>query len=297
MIYGLIIKSDIEIKGALPCDKTEEEDVSLEIGKIPDFLQEGKEKGYQTWTNGFVNAWFLTPTAAEFYVEKGKKVVVSPLENPNWDLIGSMFLSAAMCLLLLQRHEMVFHGSAIQCQDKAVIISGESGAGKSTVTMELLKRPYGFLADDTVRVHEIDGTFMAEPSYPQQKLCRDMALRLGYDLEELRYIDEQRDKFAVLNRKQYVEQPQALKLMVLLRVDQKTESVYSKRLMGQEYIESSVESLYLADVYRKVVGTPMEIVMQIIKMSPQIAVYEVYRPALGDTVQEVCEEIERLMQL
>lgn len=297
VIYGFTVKSDIKILGAMPCEETEKEDISLEIGEIPVFLQEGKKKGYKTWTNGYVNAWFLTPAAAEFYVEKGKKVVVSPLENPNWDLISSMFLSAAMCLIMLQRHEIVFHGSTIQFQNKAVILSGASGAGKSTVTMELLKKPYGFLADDTVRVHEVNGIFLAEPSYPQQKLCKDMALRLDFDLQKLRYIDEERDKYAVINTKQYYEKAIPLNLIILLRVDAKAKNVCSKLLTGQEYIESCVDALYLEHVYREIVGTPMEIVMQILKMSSQISVYEIVRPKEGDTVQEVCKEIERLMML
>lgn len=37
---------------------------------------------------------------------------------------------------------------------------------------------------------------LVEPSYPQQKLCRDMALKCGKPLEELIYIDEERDKYA-----------------------------------------------------------------------------------------------------
>lgn len=60
----------------------------------------------------------------------------------------------------------------------------------------MLQRKLGFLADDTVRVHPGTMGMLAEPSYPQQKLCRDMALKCGKPLEELIYIDEERDKYA-----------------------------------------------------------------------------------------------------
>lgn len=80
--------------------------------------------------------------------------------------------------------------------EQAILLCGESGAGKSTVAMELLQRKLGFLADDTVRVHPGTMGMLAEPSYPLQKLCRDMALKCGKPLEELIYIDEERDKYA-----------------------------------------------------------------------------------------------------
>lgn len=60
----------------------------------------------------------------------------------------------------------------------------------------MLQRKLGFLADDTVRVHPGTMGMLVEPSYPQQKLCRDMALKCGKPLEELIYIDEERDKYA-----------------------------------------------------------------------------------------------------
>ena len=159
---------------------------------------EMKEKGYGTWTNGFINAWFQTPDTAQFYVEKGKKIVVEPEQGANMDLISSMILSAGLCLILLQRTEPVMHGSAIEKDGKAIIVSGGSGAGKSTITMELLKQDVGFLADDTVRIHNENSMVVAEPTYPQQKICRDLAQEYGLELQKLRYIDEQRDKFALM---------------------------------------------------------------------------------------------------
>ena len=295
LIYGLSVQSDIQLPGAMPCAPTAQPDIISILGKIPAFLKGSRESGYGTWTNGFINAWFFTPQAAEFYVEKGKKVIIAPIEHPNWDLVSSLFLSAAMSLILLQRNEPVFHGSALEYRGQAFIVSGESGAGKSTVSFELMKDPYGFLADDTVRVHRVNGTFIAEPSYPQQKICRDMAERLGLQLEKLRYIDEARDKFAKMCLDRYLPHGLPLKVLVILRKDPEARQVYSRELKGQEYLTAMTHAFYLENTYHDITGFPAELMMQLIALSSQIQVYAVYRPESGNTIQEVKRAVEQLV--
>ena len=295
-IYGLSVQSDIFLPGAYACDPIMAPDVTAELGEIPAFLKGSREAGYGTWTNGFTNAWFFTPEAAEFYIEKGKHIIIAPIENPNWDLVSSLFLSAGMCLILLQRNEPVFHGSALTYRDQAFIVSGCSGAGKSTISFELMKHPYGFLADDTVRVHQADGIFLAEPSYPQQKVCRDMANRMGLQLEKLRYIDEDRDKFAKPCLDRYVTEAKPLKLMVILSKDSQASCVTCRELLGQEYLASITQAFYLAETYQNIVGLPVEMMSQLIALFSQIRLFSVCRPESGDTIEEVTTLIEKLVR-
>ena len=294
-IYGLTVQSDIVLPGAMECQAAADPDVKAVLGEIPEFLKGSREAGYGTRTNGFINAWFFTPQAAEFYVEKGTDVIISPIENPNWDLIASLFLSAALSLILLQRNESVFHGSALTCNGQAFIVSGDSGAGKSTVSFELMKKPYGFLADDTVRVHRVNGIFTAEPSYPQQKVCRDMAERLGLELQKLRYIDENRDKFAKMCLDRYLTEGLPLKLMVILRKDPEAEEVYCRELQGQDYLNALTHAFYLEETYRRATGFPAELMLQLIAMAAQVKVYALYRPESGNTIETVTGMIEKLV--
>lgn len=194
-IYGLRVQSQIPFSEAVP-ETAGEAEVKIGFGRMPDFLLEAGQKGYGTWTNGFVSAWFRIRDGTQVYVEGGSRITVELSEEPQLLVITSLLLSAGMALVCLQRGEPFFHGSALYTGEQAILLCGESGAGKSTVAMELLQRKLGFLADDTVRVHPGTMGMLAEPSYPQQKLCRDMALKCGKPLEELIYIDEERDKYA-----------------------------------------------------------------------------------------------------
>lgn len=295
-IYGLSVVSDICIQQAYECDEVAEADVEISFGEIPEFLREAKQKGYGTWTNGFRNAWFNTQGAAQFYVEYGRRILIEPEADGNEELICSMILSAGFSLILLQRNEPVLHGSAIEWQGQAFIICGESGAGKSTITMEILKRDVGFLADDTVRVHMSDSVVMAEPTYPQQKLCRDLAIRSGFELERLRYIDEQRDKFALMRREKYVPYSVPLKKIVILRKFRDINGVISRVYSGKEYLEALIDNLYLADTYKNNVGVPVQLMQQFITMASQVEICEVCRPAEGDSVDAVMREMAKIFQ-
>lgn len=295
-IYGLTVASEIRIQEAYPWEDTATPDVEITIGKMPEFLWELKSKGYGTWTNGFVNAWFQTPEAAQFYVEKGRSIIVEPIENANMDLVCSMILSAGLCLILLQRNIPVLHGSAIAVNGNAAIISGGSGSGKSTITMELLKHDVGFLADDTVRVEEKEGKVVAYPTYPQQKICRNLAEEYGLKLEKLRYIDEQRDKFALMRGERYIADSMPLAAMIILEKNSDVTEVKVRKLAGKELLDAVIDNLYLSDTYKYYTGVPMQLMQQIIGMASAVEVYVISRPAEGNTVEEIVTEIHKILQ-
>lgn len=116
------------------------------FGRMPDFLLEAGQKGYGTWTNGFVSAWFRIRDGTQVYVEGGSRITVELSEEPQLLVITSLLLSAGMALVCLQRGEPFFHGSALYTGEQAILLCGESGAGKSTVAMEFVaKKCLGFL--------------------------------------------------------------------------------------------------------------------------------------------------------
>ncbi len=295
-IYGLSVASDICIQQAYEIGEVQEADVDISFGQVPEFLKEAGRKGYGTWTNGFKDAWFRMKGAAQFYVKGGHDIIVEPEEHGNMELVCSMILSAGFSLILLQRNEPVLHGSAIEKDGQAFIVCGESGAGKSTITMELLKTDVGFLADDTVRVHLENGTVVAEPTYPQQKVCRDMAVQNGLELEKLRYIDEQRDKFALMRREQFVPYAVPLKKIIILKKSDEIREVTSRKYSGKEYLDGLVKNLYLADTYKHNVGVPMQMMQLFIMMAGQVEIQEICRPLEGDSVGAVMSELYKLFQ-
>ena len=297
-IYGLRVQSQIPFPEAQP-EKPGEADVRIVFGRVPEFLREAAKKGYGTWTDGFLAAWFRVRDGSGVYVEAGKRIVVELAKEPQMTRLTSLLLSAGMALICLQRGELFFHGSALEIRGQAVLLCGESGVGKSTVAMELLQGGAGFLADDTVRVRPGPVGMLAEPSYPQQKLCRDMALKCGVPLSELRYIDEERDKYARIRRDCYVKEAVKLGKIFLLRKagsddtqeKAQTEQIYLRSVTGQEALEALTAQLYLADTYRHITGIPYPLMEQLLQVAGQAEICEILRPGTGDTVDEIVTKI------
>ena len=297
-IYGLIVESELEIIQATPFSddrKSTESDVEIVFGEIPDRLRIAGEEGYGSWINGFEAAWFNTKGTAQYLITGGNRIVVRPYSDPDEKLMVSMLLSAGMSLILLQRNEPVFHGSVIEKEGYAYIISGTSGAGKSTVTMELLKdNAWMFMADDTVRLSLDNGKIYCYPTYPQQKVCRDLACRMGLDLKEMVYIDEGRDKFAYKRTDRYYDGIAELKRIFIINKSKDVYEVKYEKLQGIDYVYAFINNLYLSDNYKRDTGIPEEFLNLINILFYQADIYLITRPEEGDTVKNVVDTIRFL---
>ena len=299
LIYGLVVESDLAIPQASTCKSNAGEmsaDVEIVFGEMPEKIRDFATKGYGCWINRFIAAWFDTRGTAQYFVTEGKKIVISPHPNPDEKLMISMVLSAGMSLIFLQRNDPVLHGSVIEKNGYAYIISGNSGAGKSTITMELLKdEEMLFMADDTVRLTLENGIIYCHPTYPQQKVCRDLANRMGLDLSELVYIDEGRDKFALKRTDRYYDKKVPLKGVFVLDKEKSANGVKCEELQGIEYVYSFIDNLYLADDYKNTLGIPSEFMDLINKLYYQAKIYKIIRPEEGDTIKIIADKI-RILQ-
>lgn len=298
LIYGLKVESEISIPQAYFIEENEEAftaDVRIVLGEIPREFREAAEKGYGSWIDGVRAAWFNTEGAAQYFIEEGKTIIVKPYPNAKEMLVTSMILSAGMSLILLQRNEPVLHGSVVEKAGNAYLICGNSGAGKSTVTLELLDdKEIMLMADDTVRLTREGNTVYCHPTYPQQKVCRNLACQKNLDFEELIYIDEGRDKYAIKRKDRYCNTKKPLKAIFVLEKDSNETKVKYERLCGLDYVYCIINNLYLSENYKKDVGIPPEFMRLINTMYNQANIYKVIRPENGNTVKEVTEMIRFL---
>ncbi len=72
----------------------------------------------------------------------------------------------------------VFHASAVVLDGRAVLLTGPSGSGKSSVALALRRRGAGFLADDVVAVSRSGDEPIAHPGAPVASVAAAEASRL-----------------------------------------------------------------------------------------------------------------------
>lgn len=82
---------------------------------------------------------------------------------------ASFILGWCIAFLLQLRGFSAIHSSAIEMGEQAVLISGGSGAGKSTTALSLIHAGYRYLADDIAMVNPEADMLSAHPVHSQQE--------------------------------------------------------------------------------------------------------------------------------
>jgi hypothetical protein len=96
------------------------------------------------------------------------------------DLLG-LFTEPVMRIVLHRRGHSSFHAAALMRDGSAVLIMGEKGAGKSTLSAALQTKGWTLLADDLVRVEEAGGVWCALPGHRRSKLHEEVLEALDID--------------------------------------------------------------------------------------------------------------------
>lgn len=280
-LYGMKIESDLEFEQLVIC----EDDVAVDIKLVrTDLSQELLEcAGDRRFAFGREYSYLVNKTC-QLQVFEGKTLTYALTGDGNPKYLRTYILGWGFSMLAMQRDLLPIHCSALAGADGAILIAGESGSGKSTITTHFLNNGYRLLADDMALV---DGENVY-PAFPYQKLCRNVAMDEGYALEELIYIDEDKDKFLAPYRGEFKTCKERIKGFILLRV-----------VKGEEVVDSSVEGLGRFHIFasnlfvRHLIGNGKyepHIGQKCLEMASKVPVYVIGRPEGLDTTAEVVEK-------
>jgi hypothetical protein len=292
-IYGLVIRSEIELPEAYETQERTE-DVEIKYGVMPPYIKRKQEAHYATSILHRKYKWFYFENEGNFLMEEGKSITLEPDAAADEKHIRAIILGACLGSILYQRELVSIHGSAVVWKDKAVIVSGTSGAGKSTVSSEFRKRGGLFMADDTVAVTIEEGIVYANPSYPQQKLCRDAAIRLGYDLNRLVLLQEECTKYAVGLKASFCPVKKEVAALLCLDIDKEGELIM-KEVNGSEKLEAVISNLYTySDCVNAGMGTGL--FRKCLEMARKVPVIKAVRPLDGDSCAQIVEYAADLLE-
>jgi hypothetical protein len=138
------------------------------------------------------------PSVARYLVEAGESITIDPVPGVDVFTIERFLRMAPMAAMLYQQGKIAFHASAIACKHGAILIAGDSGVGKSTLLMELLRRGWEMMADELVAV-ELDnhGHPIVYPTFAEIALRPDSMKKLGVYSDTLPYYDSYRFEYSL----------------------------------------------------------------------------------------------------
>lgn len=233
---------------------------------------------------------YLSNSYCYLLIEQGSRISYERKGDTTDMLLCAFLLGWGISILCLQRGELAMHASCIAGPEGAILISGNSGSGKSTVTNELLSLGYSFLADDISVLHfEENDAVTASPAFPYQKLCRDVVERLNLPQEELIYVDEKKDKFLVPYKGDFIDSPIPLRAIFILSVSPE-DHVSFKELSGIPKFQACMNSLFLRPLLGDSLYSPENGVAGL-TLASRIPVYWISRPVNKDSKAEIIHHI------
>lgn len=290
-IYDLIVKSEFKIDELISIDETENFDVKIKYGKVPEKLIKDINE-YKWYSIEKDYSVLKIKDVGNYYIKEGKEIIVEPYESAEYHYIKTYILGSAFGLLLKQRNQIAIHGGTVKIGDKAVILTGNTGAGKSTLTNAFRHNGYKFLCDD-VSPLSVKDNIKVMPAYPQQKLCKDAMDSMGYNTENFKRIDEGRDKYAIPVHESFIKEPLNLGGICELEIHDGND-VEIEEVKGKDKIISVIRNIYRIELFRET-HLDKEYFKSCLNIAMKIPIYKVKRPRIGFTVNNQIELIEKVL--
>lgn len=211
-----------------------------------------------------------------FYAADGHTVLYRPEANASWESVALFLNGSVYGAILHQRQLMPLHGSCFSYNGRSIMLSGESGAGKSSLTVTFCRNGATFLTDDVTPVTLKDNTPFLFARSDRVKLWDS-------SMKQLDIAGETRYPLVVQDGKYYYPMDPAKSEehelhMVMVVELAKTKAVRSRRLTGTEAFQMLRNQVYRWEYLVAMPQTEAYYMKQLALMTEKVALYHVVRP-------------------
>ena len=286
-VYGLNVKSNIKFDELTSIKvNIENFDVSIKFGDVPHKLEKSifSNRNMQFTKT---ETCFYIENLAYFYISNGNNIIIELINPKEITRLKLYILGGCMGEIFAQRNAIAIHGSTVVFNEKGIIITGDSGSGKSSLTTAFIQDGHKFLADDvSVLDKNAQGTYIIYPAYPQQKLCNNTIEALNLGKYRRNILDKKRSKYAVTFYDSFLFSEVPLYVLFELCIG----SIYHTKvtvteLQGKNKIISFINSIYGVDI-RKYKGINSDFFKMCLDISKSIRIFKIIRPPDIYTVNE-----------
>ncbi|MFA7486663.1 MAG: hypothetical protein WCY72_01085 [Lysobacteraceae bacterium] len=290
-VYGLTVKSEIELPELLASSQDAPVDLVIRLGDVPRHLEDIQHQS--SWFEANARACLITiPDVCRLYIRDGREVIVDrrmrgdgrPVRAADLRLY---LLGSGMGAALHQRGWLPLHVGAVRAGNGIWAFTGPSGAGKSTLTATLHLR-YGLplVSDDVLALRLDQRRPLVFPGPRKLKLWQDAAEHLGCDPNALVQDLSATPKFQLyLGDGEQDAEPEPLRALVLLDPSPEPVAPSLEKLSGGSAFDVCLTALYrpyMADWYR-----PRQAVMaDLLKLCSSIEIYRFRRHWSLDAMDE-----------
>ena len=297
LAFGYVIDSPIPLPEAFPVSSETKADVNVIFGvaggdfpKSEDFNIAREERFW----------WFSVPDNSNtlfncqsglFEIHGGNEIIIQLYPDTDMEKAKIFLLGSAMGAIQVQRGRVPIHGGSVVTSRGAMIISGEQGAGKSTMTSAFVHNGYKYLTDDVSSISIEGDQAYVVPAFPQRKLVRDACAPLGYDPDGLIVVDSDRDKLAVRDRDNWQREKTILSAIVELYPEPEKTRISVETITGRQRLECVMQNLYRRWMHVPGGNFSVTELKKALVIASQAEVYRVGVPRGIDRIASIAQEI------
>lgn len=213
----------------------------------------------------------VVPGIAEFYAEDGKNIKILDLGGSK-DSIELYLNGSVLGAILDQRKILVLHGSSFKLMNNVVIVSGESGFGKSSIIYNLVKNKNAeFITDDITPINN----GMIIPISDSVKLWKDALNQMNVDLKQGKQLEDRSEKY-LLDLTSIVD-PVAPNVLLFGDFSD-SDSFEIEELEGGEKLAKTLVNQYWKNLTTAVKESRMEIFSEITALCNDVKMFDFKRP-------------------
>jgi HPr Serine kinase C-terminal domain len=232
---------------------------------------------------------FVVKNLGAFQVKEGKEIWITPAPNADLRVIQLCVSGSVMAILLYQRGYQALHAGAVNIAGQAVAFVGESGQGKSSMTVTLLSRGHQLVADDIVPIDFKNGRINTIPGYPQTKIGLELAEMLGFSTNSLIFLHPQLGKYAYRQEQNFSPSPLPLHSIYVL---DEGDTIQIERLSAQTAIVELIRHSYGSRALQAAVSPGFHL-LQSTEIYKRVPIYRLQRPRSLPLLPEIAQLIEQ----
>ena len=296
-VYGMNISSEVKIIEFI--ERYSEEDsldvVTIKYGEIPDKYKKKIDEGTHIEINK-KEVWFNIKDVGFYYISEGNTIIIKVYSDANMITVKNYLTCSCLGFIMLQREKVAMHGAVININEEGIIITGDRGAGKSSLSTALRVKGYGFVADDVAAISMKEVAYINH-AFPYQKLCSDLVENMNYNKEEfisfksdnsIKYLIPVKDKF----------QKDDIKLNSIFKLEvNNTDDIYIKEVKGSEKLKLILDNIYREEYIEFMGGMSPSYIQKCVKIAGNIKAYIISRPNNKFTLEEQIELVENQLEL
>lgn len=290
--FGFIWRSDFPIPEFFKTTDTEY-NIDIIFDKIPENISYTR-----TGVNYKINksAFFLTfDNVGNFFSHKGETIIIEKHRSATNKDIRALLLTTVLGVVLNQRKLFPVHASSVLIKDSAILISGSSGVGKSTLASYFAKEGYPVITDDISAIKIVDELPYIIPSFPSLKLWPDSIKKLSFEEKKMSYIRKDIAKKRLIQESYFCSVQKLIKYIFVIKPINEKKIVF-KEISGVEkfnYLKANMYRLKLIE------GEENKLFLfnHISNLAKNVKLFEINRPKYPFTIYPIKKLILKQIKL